>query len=125
MTKDQLDFYLSRKNTFGYNTRNDDQRVGWILLSKRFTKPRFFELVSETEDPRGYWMQRRIEAQPYWIRMAEVSRAVFDSDDFPENEDYLLNVSYSFRTLDDVERFLKELGYDLAEIKWRADVDLL
>jgi len=107
MTKDQLDFYLNRKNTFGYNTRNDDQRVGWILLSKRFTKPRFFELVSEAEDPRGYWMQRRIE------------------DGFPENEDYLLNVSYSFPTLNDVEHFLKEVGYDLAEIKWRTDVDLL
>jgi hypothetical protein len=125
MTKDQLDFYLNRKNTFGYNTRNDAQSVGWILLSKRFAKPRFFELVSEAEDPRGYWMQRRIEAQPYWIWMTEVPRAVFDSDGFPENEDYLQNVSYSFATLNDVERFLKELGYDLAEIKWRTDVDLL
>jgi hypothetical protein len=125
MTRDQLDFYLNRKNTFGYNTHNNDQRVGWILLSKRFPNQKFFELVDEAEDPKGYWLQRRIEAQPFWIQMAEVPRAIFDGDGIQENGDYLLNVSYSFRTLDEVEHFLKELGYDIAEIKWRADVYFL
>jgi len=125
MTKEQLEFYLNRNNTFGYNTRNDDQQVGWILLFKRFTKPKFFDLVSEEEDPRGYRLQRRIEQEPYWVRIEEVTRAVFESDRYAQEEDYLMKAYYSFRTLDDVELFLKELGHNLAEIKWGADVDFL
>jgi hypothetical protein len=53
------------------------------------------------------------------------TRGVFDGDKFPCNEDYLLNTTYSFSSLDDVESFLKELGYDLANIKWGADFEFL
>lgn len=125
MTKELLEFYLNRKNVFGFNTYNEDQKVGWILLSKRFPTPKFFELVSEEENPRGHQRQRRIQQEPYWLMIEEVTRAVFESDRFPTENDYLLKIGYSFRTLDDVESFLKEIGFGLAEIKWGADIDFL
>jgi hypothetical protein len=67
----------------------------------------------------------KIKREPYRVNVAQVTREVFDGDKFPGNEDYLLNVTYPFGSLDDVEKFLKDLGYDLADIKWRADFDFL
>ena len=57
MTREQLEFYLNRKNVFGFNTHNDSKKVGWILLHKRFPTPKSFELVNEAEDPLGYRRQ--------------------------------------------------------------------
>jgi len=59
--------------------------------------------------------------EPYHVNIAQVTREIFDNDKDMGNEDYLLNETYSFSTLDDVENFLKELGYNLATIKWGAD----
>jgi hypothetical protein len=125
VTHQQLEFYLDRKNVFGFNTHNDDEKVGWILLSKKLPTAKFAEWVEESEDRWGYRRQRRIEQEPYWITMEEVTRAVFECDRFPTEQGYLLKINYSFATLADVDRFLSELGYSLSEIKWGADVDFL
>src|SRR6202012_929107 len=112
MTKEQLEFYLNRKNVFGYNTENDVKIVGWIKLSKRFLIPRFFDRFEESDNPRAYQEQLKIQREPYSVNIAQITRELFDGDKFPGNEDYLLNTTYTFSTLDDVESFLKELGYD-------------
>ena len=125
MTKEQLEFYLDRKNSFGYNTQNDNDVVGWIMLSKRVPKAGFFERFHEADFPEVYQEQMKIKNEPYSIWIAQITRKAFESEKFPGNEDYLLNVNYIFRTLDDVNSFLKEMGYDLSEIKWSADVDFL
>ena len=67
----------------------------------------------------------KIKREPYRVNIAQVTREVFESDKFAGNEDYLLNATYSFGSLDDVEKFLMDLGYNLSNIKWGADVDFL
>ena len=125
MTKEQLEFYLNRKNVFGYNTENDDKIVGWITVYKRFPIEGFFERHVEIAGPKKFEEQMKIKSEPYLINVGQVTRDVFESEKFAGNEDYLLNTTYSFGSLDDVESFLKELGYDFANIKWGADIDFL
>lgn len=107
MTKEQLEFYLNRKNIFGYNTENDDKIVGWITVYKRFPIEGFFERYSEIAGPKRVQEQMNIKSEPYLVNVAQVTREVFESDQFAGNEDYLLNVTYSFSSLDDVESFFK------------------
>jgi len=125
MTKEQLEYYLNRKNVFGYNTENNDKVVGWIMLSKLSPISGFFERFKDIADPKKVEEQMKIKREPYCVNIGQVTREVFDSDKYPGNEDYLLNVSYTFGTLDDVEIFLKELGYDISELKWKVDFDFL
>lgn len=125
MTKERLEFYLNRKNVFGFNTESDEKIVGWIKLSKRFPINGFFERYTDIAGSEKFEEQMKIKSDPYSVNIAQVTRSVFDGDKFPGNQDYLLNETYSFISLDDVERFLKELGYDLANIKWGVDFDFL
>ena len=125
MTKEQLEFYLNRKNVFGFNTENDDKLVGWIKLTKRFPIEGFFERHVDIAEPEEYEKQMKIKNEPYRVNIGQVTRDVFESDKFAGNEDYLLNATYSFGSLDDVETFLKELGYELDNIRWGSDVDFL
>lgn len=125
MTKERLEFYLNRKNVFGFNTENDDKLVGWITVYKRFPIEGFFERHAEIAGRKKFEEQMKIKNEPYRVNVGQVTREVLESDKFAGNEDYLLNTTYSFGSLDDVERFLKELGYDLANIKWGADIDFL
>lgn len=125
MTKDRLEFYLNRKNVFGFNTENDGKIVGWIKLSKRFPIDGFFKKFAEIVGPETLQEQMKIKHEPYRVNIVQVTREIFDGDKFPENQDYLLNETYSFSSLDDVERFLKELGHDLVDLKWGFDFDFL
>jgi hypothetical protein len=122
MDKKRLEFYLNRNNTFGFNTEDNEKIVGWIILSKRLPPARFFEIVEEADDPITYRKQMTIKREPYSVWIAQVTREIFESDKYGGNEDYLINVNYTFSNLDDVEGFLKEMGYDLSEIKWRTDL---
>src|ERR1700761_4296129 len=106
MTKEQLEFYLNRKNIFGYNTENDDKTVGWIKVHKRFPIQGFFERHEEIASAKKFEEQMKIKREPYRVNIAQVTREIFDSDGDVDNEDYLLNETYSFSALDDVEIFL-------------------
>ena len=43
----------------------------------------------------------KLKNQPYHIRVAEINKRAFESDRTPNNEDYLINATYSFPTLDE------------------------
>jgi len=124
MDKERLELYLIRNNAFGFNTEDNEKIVGWIILSKRLPSARFFEIVEEADDPITYRKQMIIKREPYLVWIAQVTRETFESDKYGGNEDYLFNVNYTFSNLDDVEAFLKKMGYDLSEIKWRADLSI-
>jgi hypothetical protein len=125
MTKDQLEFYLNRKNVFGLNTDCNEKIVGWIKLSKLFPIDRFFERHLGVANSGKFQEQMKIKNEPYCINIGQVTRAVFDGDKFPGSEDYLLNETYSFSSLDDAETFLKDLGHELAEMKRGVDFEFL
>jgi hypothetical protein len=67
----------------------------------------------------------KIKRNPYWVNITQVTREVFENDIYTGTEDDMLNVTYSFGSLDEVERFLQDLGCDLTDIKRVADVDFL
>jgi hypothetical protein len=125
MDKERLEFYLNRDNTLGYNTEDNEEIVGWIILRKRFPIAGFFERFKEADDPTRYREQMKFIREPYLVWIAQVTREIFESDKFPGNEDYLFNTNYTFSNLDDVEGFLREIGYELSEIKWGADLSFL
>lgn len=125
MTNDQLEFYLNRGNSFGVNTENNNDIVGWILLRKRFPISNFFERFDEAFDPELYRKQMKIKHEPYVVRVAQVTKEVFESEEGPDNDDYLLNENYTFSSLEDAGLFLKVLGYNLSELKWSVDFDCL
>jgi hypothetical protein len=125
MTNDQLEFYLDRKNSFGCNTENSNEVVGWVLLRKRFPIANYFERFDEAFDPERYRAQMQIKHEPYVVGITQVTREVFESDKGPDNDDYLLNEHYTFSTLEDAGSFLKGLGYNLSELKWRVEFDSL
>jgi hypothetical protein len=125
MTSERLEFYLNRGNLFGYNTQNDNDIIGWIILRKRSPNVGFFERFDKADAPNFYQDQLKIKNEPYSIWIAQITRKAFESDKLPIEENYLLNVNYTFSTLDDAGRFVKEIGYDLSEMKWAADVDFL
>ena len=50
MTNERLEFYLYRNNSFGYNTENNSEIVGWITLTKRFPAAGYFERFDEAAD---------------------------------------------------------------------------
>lgn len=122
MEKERLEFYLNRDNSFGFNTKNDNDTIAWVILSKRFPMVRFFERFTEEDDPYVFKEQTRIRDNPYNVWIAELKKDIYDGDRFPVSEDYLLNESYSFPSLDEAENFLLSLGLRLSEIKWSSEI---
>lgn len=125
MTKEQLEYHLNKGTSFGFNTESSETLVGWIKLSKRFPPRRFFEIVKEYEQPEAYRAQLKIKNEPYIIIIAQVTRETYMSDKDAFDDDYLINTNYTFRTLDDANDFLKQLGYDLSDLKWTVDFEFL
>jgi hypothetical protein len=130
MTNEQLEFNLNKGRSFGYNTESNADLVGWMILSKRFPIPRFFELFETFDKPdmydqHTYQKQVKIRDEPYLIVIEKVTRQVFESDKRLGPEDQLLVESFTFSTLEEVSRFFKERGYELSEIKWTSDLEFL
>ena len=125
MNKERLEFYLNRKNIFGYNTKTDSDNIAWVILSKRSPLVNFFERFSEKDFPVQYKEQMKIKKEPYKIWIAELKRSVYEGDRFPINEDYLINETYNFSTLEDADNFLESLGLTISEIKWSCDIEFM
>jgi hypothetical protein len=122
MTKERLEFYLNRNNTFGYNTQNDESYVGWIKVYKLFPMK---ASTAALGNARTILQRSEVIKKPYRVNIEKVSRDVFEGDKFPINEDYIIKESHGFESLDQVEQFLLERGYNLSEIKWGVDFDFL
>lgn len=123
MNKEQLEFYLNKGIMFGYNTINNESNIGWVLISKQFPTNNFFERFTEYDNPELYKDQLKIKLEPYRVRIAELKREIFDSDRSISNEDYTLNENYSFKTLNEVDIFLRKLDLDLSLIKWSSEIE--
>ena len=125
MNKEQLEYHLNKGNNFGFNTIKNESITGWLIISKQFPVNKFFERFSEQDAPEAFKQQLKIKLEPYNVWIAEIKSAVFDEDRYPNNDDYVLNVNYTFKTLDDVELFLKDLKFGLSQLKWTSEIDFL
>jgi hypothetical protein len=123
MNRTDLERNLSKGNSFGFQTKNDDEIIGWILLRKRYPIHRFFEFVTEKEDPIAYNVQVEIKDYPYRLHIEEIKRVAYENDDrYPTEEDYLMSRHLSFKDLDEVANFLSTIGLNLEDIKWASDI---
>lgn len=125
MEKDSLEYYLERGNSFGLNLASATNSVSWLLLSKRKPVSGFFERFNETDTGEIFSEQKKVRDEPYQIWVAEISKEIFDGDDFPKSEDYISNKSFSFSSLDKVETFLYSMKLSFFDLKWSAEVDFL
>jgi hypothetical protein len=61
----------------------------------------------------------------YHLWIAAIKRGVFEGDQFPSNENYLVNDSLRFKSLEEVRDFLSQMNLILSDIKWAADLEFL
>jgi hypothetical protein len=124
MEKDILEFNLNKGMVFGLEHPNANDKVGWIILKKTKVANNFFNKFSfNTEiDKNIINEQEQNRSSPYIVIIQEVSKDIFAKGEIRSNGDYLLNESYRFKSIDDVEIFLNSLSYDLLNIKWLSDL---
>jgi hypothetical protein len=126
MTIDQLESTLEKGNSFGFNIKPDNKNlVSWLLLSKQKPINRFFEIFTESDDPIRYAQQAHIRNFPYQAWVAELKKDAYESDGRLNKEDYVLNETYTFADLNEVDAFLATYGTQLTALKWSSEVEFL
>lgn len=126
MRKEDLERNLSKGNSFGFVKEvKDTNFIGWIKLFKRSIPKKFFETHNEQNDPDLFHWYLKKAKFPYVVHICEVSKYLFEIGKSLYKEDYKLNESFEFSTLDEAEIFLNEKGYLLENIKWIIDIPTL
>ena len=123
MERNQLEFYLNRGNSFGFElTSEDNNYISWVSLDKNKVDQRKLEVFTEEEMSALYEEQRLNEKQPYVLRIAELKKEVYDSDRYTQNDDYKRNDIYRFSSLEEVSYFLSSYNLDLKDIRWYSEI---
>jgi hypothetical protein len=123
MNRTDLERNLSKGNSFGFQTKNDGDIIGWITLEKQPIVDRYFELFTKQDDPFRYNQMLHVKQNPYRLHIEEIKRVAYENDDrYPTEEDYLMSRHLSFKDLDEVANFLSTIGLNLEDIKWASDI---
>src|SRR5438477_3865770 len=84
MQKLQLEYYLKRGNTVGFEMpTGDPEYLGWILISKQEPNARLLGLFTEEEE--SYWLIRKEHRKlthPYFVHRFELKRSVHEAGDY-------------------------------------------
>ncbi len=67
--------------------------------------------------------KRDVQERPFMALVIELSKAVHDSDADHKEEDYRKREVHYFRSLHEVEQFLNQLGYSIANIQGSREID--
>ena len=125
MKREDLERYLERGDTRGFKKQTaSDDVLGWILLSKAKPHDRYLALLEEGEEPEFAAQQERYRRAPYLVFVQELKREAYESERDKTNEDYLVNETYFFSNLDEVEEFILSYGHNLKDIKWPIEIDM-
>jgi hypothetical protein len=125
MKREDLERYLERGDTLGFRKQTaSDDVLGWILLGKAKPHDRYLALIEEREEPELVAQQERYRRTPYHVSVQELKREAYESERYETNEDYLLNETYFFSNLDEVEEFVRSYGHTLENIKWPIEIDM-
>lgn len=124
MKKEHLVNFINEGKKFGIQLSNvESDIVGWLAVGKAFVNQRLLDLHADEQDSKEYKLQKLIMEKPFYIRVAELPRNVYDGDSFPSNEDYRRNDVYRFYNIYEVEEFLQTLGYELTDLKWYREIE--
>ena len=59
---------------------------------------------------------------PYHVLVQELKREAYESERYETDEDYLMNESYFFSNLDEVDEFVRSYGHKLENIEWPIEI---
>jgi hypothetical protein len=123
MNREDLERYLDRGDTLGFRKQTaSDEALGWILLGKAKPHDRYLALLEEGEEPEFVVQQERYRRTPYHVSVLELKREAYESERYEANEDYLMNKTFFFSSLDEVEEFVRSYGHTLENIKWPIEI---
>lgn len=80
-------------------------------------------ILDEDEDAHLLKEQRQREVAPYLILNIELNRSVHESDAYETEEDYRMKTRTWCKDLKHVEKVLRELGVELAQLRGRWEID--
>jgi hypothetical protein len=125
MKREDLERYLERGDTLGFRKQTaSDDVLGWILLGRAKPRDRYLALLEEGEERESVAEQERYRRTPYHVSVMELKREAYESESYETNEDYLINETYFFSNLDDVEKFVQSYGHTLENIKWPIEIGM-
>jgi hypothetical protein len=123
MSLEKLELYLARGNAFGANVDVKNKGcLAWVVLTKRMIAAKGGEVFGETENQRLLQEEMRIGDRPYHVVIAELPRSFYNNTVLPKQDDYLVNKSFLFKSLEEVQVFLAGMNIDIHEMKWSSDV---
>ena len=124
MKPEELEKKLNMGEMFGFiKETNDPNYLGWILLRKRLVPP---SLPDPREKEKYLRWEKQMETwkkEPYDLSILELRREVHESGEYESTEDYRLREHYYFSTLEETERKIKELGFNISGIKSSREID--
>jgi hypothetical protein len=126
MDKFELDRKLNNGEQWGFVKETDSvDYLGWILINKR-PKMRFEPQKSDYDDETyllylDKYQQR--EKTPYHLLVYELRRDVHERGDYETGDDVRQKDNYYFSSVDQLETFVRELGYSFENIKHRSEID--
>jgi hypothetical protein len=126
MTLDELERHLELGEQWGYKKETDSSDyLGWVLLSKRQPSPLWERKAYANEEVYLQAKERadRLKKTPYHLRVIELRRDVHESGEYESTEDYRLNENHYCSSLTEAVRLIKNLGFQLENIKWRGELD--
>lgn len=127
MNKTELDKRLNNGEQWGFIKETDsDEYLGWILIHKfqKILFPPKKEDYSDEELYEAYLETYRQRTEtPYHVLIKELRRDVHESGKYETGDDVRQKDNYYFSTIDELENFIKELGYSFDDIKHRSEID--
>ncbi len=125
MKRADIERYLDRGDTLGFvKETGNKELLGWIVIYKLKPNERILGLLEEGEMPEIVTEQESWRAKPYFVKVIEMSREIYESEAYETYEDLKVNDIYHFLCLDDVDAFLQTLGNRLENIKWPIEIGM-
>lgn len=123
MKLEELETHLNRGYTLGFVKQTEcADFLGWILLSKQVPHKRYLEVLDYGEEIEFVAEQEKLRTSPYCVRVIELSRTAYESEDYETEDDYRINDSHRFSSLNEIDDFLQEFGLKLENIKWPIEI---
>ncbi|MBD2300627.1 hypothetical protein [Nostoc sp. FACHB-190] len=127
MDKIELNKKLNNGEQWGFKKdTNDPEYLGWILINK-LPKLSFTPKKEDYLEEYLYLIKVREaekrEKTPYHVIIKELRRDVHESGKYETGDDIRQKDNYYFSCIDDVEKFMHELGYSFDNIKHRVEID--
>jgi len=122
--KEHVIEFLNKGKMFGIQlSPSDPKYIGWIAMAKYAIKQRVFDVLANEPDSPVYKKEKLKKEKPFWVRVAELRRDVYENDSDPLDKDYKRNDLYTFSNINEVEELLRTLGYNLTDLKWLTDIE--